>query len=120
MDMWKMLDKFRIDVIDFSSDDESDQTTQNMAYAMASILHEHNTTQMLVHQGSVKGRSENLSHNRVQGHLPLHKDYLHRTTPVFTEKMFRQRYMMSRDLFMVILWASETTIHQRLRVVLPM
>jgi hypothetical protein len=39
MVMWKMLDKFCAEVIDSSSDDEYDQTTQNMASAAASILH---------------------------------------------------------------------------------
>lgn len=42
MDMWKMLDKFRAEVMDSSSDEESDHTTQTMATVTTSILHEHN------------------------------------------------------------------------------
>ncbi|KAK1615007.1 hypothetical protein QYE76_020524 [Lolium multiflorum] len=72
-------------------------------YCCASILHEYNASQTPVHRGSVKGRSKNLPRNRVEGHLQLHKDYFHRTDPVFKEKMFWRRYRMSRDLFMVIL-----------------
>jgi hypothetical protein len=63
--------------------------TQNMASGAASILHEHNASQMLVHRGSVKGRSKNMMRNRVEGHLHLHKDYFNRTAPVFTEKFSR-------------------------------
>jgi hypothetical protein len=44
MDMWKLLEKFSGEVIDSSSDDESDQTTQNMASDVAFILHEHNAS----------------------------------------------------------------------------
>ncbi|KAK1670500.1 hypothetical protein QYE76_058659 [Lolium multiflorum] len=39
----------------------------------------------------------------VEGQLQLHKDYFHLTDPVFKEKMFRRRYKMSRELFLVIL-----------------
>jgi hypothetical protein len=42
MDMWKLLKKFRSEVIDSYSDYESEQTTQNMDSTAASILHEHN------------------------------------------------------------------------------
>ena len=70
---------------------------------VSNILHEHNASQTPVHRGSVKGRSKNLARNRVEGHLRLHKDYFHGTNPVYPEKMFRRRYRMSRDLFMVIL-----------------
>jgi hypothetical protein len=48
MYMWKMLDKFRAKVIDSSSGEESDHTTQTMASVAASILHEHNSSQMPV------------------------------------------------------------------------
>jgi hypothetical protein len=41
-----MLDKFHAEVIDSSSDEESDQTTQTMATAAASIHHEYNASQM--------------------------------------------------------------------------
>jgi hypothetical protein len=45
MDMWKMLDKFRAEVIDDSSSDEkSDHTTQTMATAAGSIPHVHNVS----------------------------------------------------------------------------
>jgi hypothetical protein len=42
MEIWKMLDKFRAEFIDSSSDEESDHTTQSMATATASIHHEYN------------------------------------------------------------------------------
>jgi hypothetical protein len=74
MDMWKSLKKFRSEVTDSSSDDESKQTTQNMASATASILHENNAIQTSVHRGSMKGRSKNLTRDRVDGHLRLYKD----------------------------------------------
>ncbi|KAK1607795.1 hypothetical protein QYE76_031468 [Lolium multiflorum] len=80
MDMWQMVDKYRAEVVDSSSDEESNQLTRTMATAAASILH------------------------KVEGHLRLHKDYFHRTNPVFPKKLFRRRYRMSRDLFMVNLW----------------
>jgi hypothetical protein len=109
--MWKMLDKFYAEVIDSSSDDESDQTTQNMASVAASILHEYNASHTPVHRVSVKGCSENLSHKRggrappaPQGLLTPHRSNVH-------EKIFRRRYKMSRDLFMVIYGASETKTH---------
>jgi hypothetical protein len=44
MDMWKMLDKFRVEVIDSSSGEESDHTTQTMATVAASILREYNAS----------------------------------------------------------------------------
>jgi hypothetical protein len=56
MDMWKSLDKFRNEISDSYSDDESDKTTHVIASA-ASILREHNANQMPVYRGSMKGRS---------------------------------------------------------------
>ena len=44
MDMWQMLYKFRAEVVDSFSDEESDQSTQTMATAAASILHEYNAS----------------------------------------------------------------------------
>jgi hypothetical protein len=85
MDMWKSLEKFRSEVIDSSSDDESKQMTHNMSFATASMLHEHNFSQTLVHRGSVKGHSKNL-----QRHLRLYKDYFDRTDPVYLAKLFRR------------------------------
>ncbi|XP_071674446.1 uncharacterized protein [Lolium perenne] len=76
-----------------------------MATATAAILHEYNASQTPVHRSFVKGRSKNLPRNRVEGHFRLHADYFHLTDPLFKEKMFRRRYRMSWDLFMVILRA---------------
>jgi hypothetical protein len=103
MDMWKLLEKFRTEVIVSSSDDESEQMMQNMASAAASILHEHNVSQTPVHRGSMKGRLKNLPRNIVKGHFRLHNDYFDCTNPVFPENLFRRRYKMSMDLFMIIL-----------------
>jgi hypothetical protein len=104
MDMWHMLEKFRAEVVDSSSDEESDQSTQTLAPIATSMIHEFTSNEGSVHWGSVKGRLKNLSCHRVEGQLRLHKDYFHLTDSVFKEKMFRRRYRMSRELFMVILW----------------
>jgi hypothetical protein len=76
MNMWKMLDKFRVEVMDSSSDEESDHTTQTMATVVASMLHGHGARQMPVHRGSMKICSKNLSCNRVEGNLWLHNEYI--------------------------------------------
>ncbi|KAK1653880.1 hypothetical protein QYE76_071685 [Lolium multiflorum] len=60
MDMWHMLEKFRAEVVDSSSDEESDQSTQTLATTVASMIHEFTSNQGPVHRGSVKGRSKNL------------------------------------------------------------
>ncbi|KAK1632881.1 hypothetical protein QYE76_007196 [Lolium multiflorum] len=39
----------------------------------------------------------------MSGRARLHKDYFHITNPIYPEKLFRRRYRMSRDLFLVIL-----------------
>ena len=113
MDMWKPLEKLHSEVIDSSSNDESDKMMQIMA-AAASILHEHNASQMPAYRGSVKDRSKKVSCNRVGGHLRLYKDYFHQTAPVYKdyfhqtdavykEHFFWRRYRMSRNLFLTIL-----------------
>jgi hypothetical protein len=104
MDMWKMLDKFCAEVIDSSSDEESDQSTQILATTAASMIHEFTSNPGLQHRCSVKGRSKNLPRNRVEGQARLHNNYFHLSNPVFPEKVFWRRYRMSRDLFLVILW----------------
>ncbi|KAK1679728.1 hypothetical protein QYE76_040576 [Lolium multiflorum] len=103
MDMWQMLDKFRAEVVDSSSDEESDESTQTLATTAASMIHEFTSNPGPQHRGSVKGRSKNLPRNRVEGQVRLHKDYFHLTNLIFPEKYFRRRYRMSRDLFLVIL-----------------
>ncbi|KAK1651392.1 hypothetical protein QYE76_069197 [Lolium multiflorum] len=45
MDMWQMLDKFRAEVVDSSSDEESDQSTQTLATTAASMIHEFSSNQ---------------------------------------------------------------------------
>ncbi|KAK1601704.1 hypothetical protein QYE76_018398 [Lolium multiflorum] len=104
MDMWQMLDKFRAEVIDSSSDEESYQSTQTLATTAASMIHEFTSNTGPEHRGSVKGRSKNLPCNRVEGQARLHEEYFHLTNPVFPEKLFRRRYRMSRDVFLIILW----------------
>ncbi|KAK1684519.1 hypothetical protein QYE76_045367 [Lolium multiflorum] len=91
MDMWQMLDKFRAEVVDSSS-------TQTLATAAASILHEFNSNQAPLHRGSVKGRSKNLPRNRVEEHLQLHRDYFHRTDPVLMQgKAPRVSYEVNKN-----------------------
>ncbi|KAK1651543.1 hypothetical protein QYE76_069348 [Lolium multiflorum] len=108
MDMWHMVEKFRAEVVESSSDEESDQSTQTLATTAASMIHEFTSNPGPEHRGSMKGRSKNLPRNRVAWQARLHKDYFHLINPVFLEKVFRRRYRMSRDLFLVILRASET------------
>ena len=103
MDMWQALNRFRREVVDdSSSSDESNDTTQFMV-AVASMLHEHNVRNMPVHRGSVKGRKRSIPRNRVDGYQRLYADYFDRTDPMFREYLFRRRYRMPRDMFMVIL-----------------
>ncbi|KAK1644625.1 hypothetical protein QYE76_062430 [Lolium multiflorum] len=47
---WKMLEKFRAEVVDSSSDEESDQSTQTLATTAASMIHEFNSNQGPVHR----------------------------------------------------------------------
>jgi hypothetical protein len=82
MDMWKSLEKCRSEVIDSSSDDESEQTMHTVASSAASIIHKHNANQISVHRSSVKGH---LSRDRVSGHLRLYRDYFNSTEPVYLE-----------------------------------
>ncbi|KAK1631464.1 hypothetical protein QYE76_005779 [Lolium multiflorum] len=51
MDMWQMLEKFCAEVVDSSSDEESDQSTHTLATTAASMIHEFNSNQGLVHRG---------------------------------------------------------------------
>jgi hypothetical protein len=57
---------------------------------------------MPIYQGSKKGRSANVKRNQVGCHNRLFKPYFHLTDPVYKEVMFRRRYLMSRDLFLII------------------
>ncbi|KAK1661955.1 hypothetical protein QYE76_050114 [Lolium multiflorum] len=86
MDMWQMLEKFHAEVVDSSSDEDSDQLMYTLTTTAASMIDEFNSNQGPVHRGSVKGRSKNLPRNKVEGQLRLHKDYFHLTDPVFKEK----------------------------------
>jgi hypothetical protein len=69
----------------------------------AYILHEHHAKHIPMHRGSMKRRRANVLRNRVGGHVRLYKDYFHLTDPVYKKHMFRRRYWMLGDLFMVIL-----------------
>jgi hypothetical protein len=71
--------------------------------AMSSLIHEHNGRRMSVHWGSTKGRSANVTRNRVSGHDRLYKDYFHHTDPIYNEVMSRCRYQMSLNPFLIIL-----------------
>ena len=71
--------------------------------SVASLLHEYHARQMQMFGGSTKGRTKNVSRNRVGGHARIFKDYFHRTNPVYKPHMFRRRYRMRRKVFMRIL-----------------
>ncbi|KAK1646961.1 hypothetical protein QYE76_064766 [Lolium multiflorum] len=79
MDIWDMVEKFRAELIESSSDKESEQSTHTLATTAASMIHEFTSNPGPMHRGSVKGRSKNLPRNRVEGQLRLHKDYFHLT-----------------------------------------
>jgi hypothetical protein len=74
----------RNEVIDNSSGEESDVTSQLMVVAV-SLIHEHNAMQRTVHRGSTKTRRGNRKRNRVGGHNRLYRDYFHPTDPVYTK-----------------------------------
>ncbi|KAK1682370.1 hypothetical protein QYE76_043218 [Lolium multiflorum] len=82
-----MVEKFRVEVVDSSSDEKSDQSTHTLATTAASMIHEFTSYPRPVHRGSVKGLSKNLPRNRVEGQIRLHNDYFHLTNPVFPEKL---------------------------------
>ncbi|KAK1610949.1 hypothetical protein QYE76_034622 [Lolium multiflorum] len=56
MDAWHMVEKFRAEIIDSSSDDESDQSAHTLATTAASMIHEFTSNPGPQHRGSVKGR----------------------------------------------------------------
>jgi hypothetical protein len=62
-----MLDKFRAEIVDSSSDEEPGQSMQTMATVVASILHEYSSSQTPVHRSFVKGRSKNPPRNSGTG-----------------------------------------------------
>ncbi|KAK1666648.1 hypothetical protein QYE76_054807 [Lolium multiflorum] len=62
MDAWHMVEKFRAEIVDSSSDDESDQSAHTLATTEASMIHEFTSNPGPQHRGSVKGRSKNLPH----------------------------------------------------------
>ncbi|KAK1684222.1 hypothetical protein QYE76_045070 [Lolium multiflorum] len=55
MDAWHMVEKFRAEVVDSSSDVESDQSAQTLATTTASMIHEFTSNPGPQHRGSVKG-----------------------------------------------------------------
>jgi hypothetical protein len=52
---------------------------------VASILHAHNVSQLLVYRNYVKGRKTNMPRNRVGGHLQIYEGY-------FTNLVFLENY----------------------------
>ncbi|KAK1682155.1 hypothetical protein QYE76_043003 [Lolium multiflorum] len=80
MDAWHMVEKLRTEIVDSSSDDESDQSAHTLATTAASMIHEF-TSNPGRSTGLSKGRSKN-PRNRVagspppQGLLPPHQSDL--------------------------------------------
>ncbi|XP_051211597.1 uncharacterized protein [Lolium perenne] len=99
MDLRQSLEMLRREVMDTSSDEESDETSQ-LLVSVASLIHKHNGRQMLVYWGSMKGRLANIKRNRVGVHNQLYKYYFDLTDPVYTKVMFRRLYRISMDLFL--------------------
>ncbi|KAK1651499.1 hypothetical protein QYE76_069304 [Lolium multiflorum] len=56
MDIWHMVEKFHAEVVDYSSEEESDQSTQTFATTAASMIHEFTSNR--AGAGSVKGHSK--------------------------------------------------------------
>jgi hypothetical protein len=50
MDMWHMVEKFHAEVVDSSSNEESDQSTQTLATTAASMIHEFTSNPGPVHR----------------------------------------------------------------------
>ncbi|KAK1663483.1 hypothetical protein QYE76_051642 [Lolium multiflorum] len=69
MNMWHMLQKFHVEVIDSSSDEESDQSTQTLATTAASMMHEFTSN-----RGGARALSRALKNlPAVEGQLRLHR-----------------------------------------------
>ncbi|KAK1646445.1 hypothetical protein QYE76_064250 [Lolium multiflorum] len=61
MDAWHMVEKFRAEIVDSSSDDESDQSAHTLATTAASMIHEF--TSNPPRTGALRRRSKNLPRN---------------------------------------------------------
>ncbi|KAK1619269.1 hypothetical protein QYE76_024786 [Lolium multiflorum] len=82
MDAWHMVEKFRAEIVDSSSDDESDQSAQTLATTAASMIHEFTSN-----PGPQRRAREGAQNTRaVAGQARLRKDYFHLTNPIFPEK----------------------------------
>jgi hypothetical protein len=93
MNIGELIEFFVEDVLDSSSEDESDASSRIMVTA-PSLIHEHTKMERQVHRGSTRPPKAKCC---------VIEDP---TNPVFTEAMFRQRYQMSRYLFSTILLIS--------------
>ncbi|KAK1627577.1 hypothetical protein QYE76_001892 [Lolium multiflorum] len=76
-----MLNKFRAEAFDSSSDEEYDQSTQTLATTAASMIHEFTSNPGPEHRCSVKGAPKTCATEWKA--TRLHKDYFHLTNPVF-------------------------------------
>ncbi|KAK1644150.1 hypothetical protein QYE76_061955 [Lolium multiflorum] len=102
MDAWHMVEKFRAEIVDSSSDDESDRSAQTLA-TTASMIHEFTSNPAQPgSEGAPKTyRATEWQGRPAQGLLPPHQSDL-------PGKKIRH-HRMSRDMFLVILRASGTT-----------
>ncbi|KAK1652133.1 hypothetical protein QYE76_069938 [Lolium multiflorum] len=97
-----MVEKFRAEVVDSSSDEESDQSTHTLATTVASMIHKFTSNPGRCTRALSRGAPKTCRGTE-EGQVRLHNDYFHLTNPVFSKKLFRHRYRMSTDLFLFIL-----------------
>jgi hypothetical protein len=102
MDLRHTIEFFIKDVLDNSSEEESNAYSELMV-VVASPVHEHTERQRPSHRGSTRPPRFNLKHNREGGHYRMYRNYFHPTKPVFMDALFRRLYRMSRYLFLTIL-----------------
>jgi hypothetical protein len=99
MKLSKTIQMVYKNIIEFSSDEESDDSELMMVATM--LLHEH--TSRPVYIGSVMSRKANIKHKCEKGHYQLYRDYFYPTKPIIDAQTFWRHYQMSRKLFMTIL-----------------
>jgi hypothetical protein len=100
MELSKTIQMVYTNVIESSSDKESDDDSELMMVATM-LLHEH--TSRPVYMGSVMSRKANVKRKCEKGHYQLYRDYFHPIKPIFDAQTFWRHYRISRKLFMTIL-----------------
>ena len=90
------IEFFYKNVVESSSDDDSDGDTE-MIMTAASFIYD--DMMRPTRRASINQRSANVDRERESGHARIYKDYFHPTDPIFKEATFRRRFRMSSGLF---------------------